>query len=893
MRFIRLAVLVASFVVAALLPAPPAWALTPATFTGPTNFAVGDNPNSVAVGDFNGDGDPDLAVANAFAASVSVLLGGAGGGFSAATNIATGGYPFAVAVGEFNGDGDPDLAVADGFNGIIKVLLGSTGGTFTGPTDFPAGSFPASIAVGDFNGDGDPDLAVADQGFGSGEILVLRGTAGGGFTAPTTVGTATGPSSIAVGEFNGDGDPDLAVADQFSGGVLVLLGSAGADFAAPATVASGSDPVSVAVGEFNGDGDPDLAVADQSPGEIMVLLGSTGGSFTGPTILTTDSGVSAVAVADFNRDGDPDLAVTNVNQSYVSVLHGDTGGTFTAPTNFAVGGTQTSVVAADFNGDGKPDVAATKFNANNVAVLLNSTVTNQAPAAAGDAYSTAEDTALTVAAPGVLGNDADPDGDPLTAVLGTGPSHGSLTLNANGSFSYTPAADYAGSDSFTYRASDGTLTSNVATVAISVTAVNDVPAAAGDAYTTAEDTALTVPAPGVLGNDADPDGDPLTAVLGTGPSHGSLTLNANGSFSYTPATNFAGGDSFSYRASDGTLTSNVATVAISVTAVNDVPVAAGDAYTTAEDTVLTVPAPGVLGNDADPDGDPLTAVLGTGPSHGSLTLNANGSFSYTPAGNFAGGDSFTYRASDGTLTSNVATVAISVTAVNDVPTVTVGAGGTCGTDDRSGTINLTVSDVESAATSLALSATSSNPTLLPAGNIAFAGSGAARTVTVRTVSGRTGTAVVTITVSDGQATSTVQLTVRAGGNGTDTVTGGSGADLILGQGGNDTLGGAGGNDLLCGGQGNDTLSGGGGDDTLVGSSGNDVLNGGDGVDLLSGGDGNDTLSGGAGDDSLVGAGGDDRLTGGLGADRFSGGPGRDRATDFTPAQGDTTDGTIP
>jgi Ca2+-binding RTX toxin-like protein len=144
--------------------------------------------------------------------------------------------------------------------------------------------------------------------------------------------------------------------------------------------------------------------------------------------------------------------------------------------------------------------------------------------------------------------------------------------------------------------------------------------------------------------------------------------------------------------------------------------------------------------------------------------------------------------------------------------VTVAAGGTCGTDDRSGTINLTVSDPESAATAITLSATSSNPLLLPTGNIAFAGSGAARTVTASTVAGRTGTAVVTITVSDGQATSTVQLTVRSGGNGTDTVTGGDGADLILGQGGNDTLGGAGGNDLLCGGEGNDTLSGGGGDD---------------------------------------------------------------------------------
>ena len=149
-------------------------------------------------------------------------------------------------------------------------------------------------------------------------------------------------------------------------------------------------------------------------------------------------------------------------------------------------------------------------------------------------------------------------------------------------------------------------------------------------------------------------------------------------------------------------------------------------------------------------------------------MNANGSFTYTPAANYNGPDSFTYRANDGTLDRNLATVTITVTAVNDAPTVTVAAGGTCGTDDRSGTINLTVGDVENAATSLALSAASSNPTLLPVGNIAFAGGGATRTITVRTESGRTGTAVVTITVSDGQATSTFQLTVRAGGKGTVT-----------------------------------------------------------------------------------------------------------------------------
>jgi VCBS repeat-containing protein len=856
MRWIRLAILLASTLFAALLLAPPAWAVTSVTFTGPTSFAVGDGPNSVAVGDFNGDGDPDLAVANEFAGSVSVLLGGAGGSFTA-TNIAIGGFPFAVAVGDFNRDGNPDLAVAKAFDGVISVLLGRPDGSFGAATNFPAGSFPAAVAVGDFDGDSDPDLAVTDQV--TGEILVLRGTVGGSFTAPATLGTATGPFSIAVGEFNGDSDPDLAVADPFSGGVLVLLGKAGATFTAPATVASGSDPISVAVGDFNGDGDPDLAVADQSPGEIMVLLGSTGGTFTGPTILTTgDSVLSAVAVADFNRDGDPDLAVSNNNfdLSRVSVLLGDTGGTFTGPTHFAVGSTQTSVVAADFNGDGKPDLAATKFNTDNVAVLLNSTVTNRAPVATNDAYSTTEDTALTVAAPGLLGNDSDPDHDSLSAVRVSGPSHGTLTLNASGSFTYTPDDNFNGSDSFAYRANDGTVDSNQATVTIMITATNDRPTADGDTYSTAEDTTLTVNPPGVLDNDNDPEHDPLSAVLVSGPSHGTLTLNADGSFTYSPEDDFNGTDSFTYRASDGSLSSDSAKVTLTVTTVNDTPTAANDAYSTTEDTALTVAAPGVLDDDSDPDHDPLSAVRVSGPSHGTLTLKADGSFTYTPENNFNGSDSFTYRASDGSLADS-ATVTLTVTASNDSPSVRVAAGGTCGRDDHSGTVKLTVDDVESSGAELTLSAASSSSALVPTSNVDFTGSGAARTMTLSTVDGRSGTATLTVTVTDGQASDTVQVTVKVGGGGKDTLTGGSGADLLLAQSNNDTLIGGDGNDVLCGDS------------------------------------GGDTLSGGAGDDSLGGGSGTDQLTGGRGADRFNGGSGTDTVTDFTAAEGDIAEDPIP
>ena len=306
---------------------------------------------------------------------------------------------------------------------------------------------------------------------------------------------------------------------------------------------------------------------------------------------------------------------------------------------------------------------------NTATVSITVNPINDPPVAANDSYSTNEDTTLTVAAPGVLANDTDVDGNPLTAVLiaSTSTDHGTLTLNANGSFTYTPAANYNGPDSFTYRANDGTANSNTATVSIIVNAVNDVPVAANDSYATNVDTALTVAAPGVLANDTDVDGDPLTAAVVTTVSHGTLTLNANGSFTYTSTVSYTGPDSFTYRANDGTANSNTATVSITVNAVNNAPVAANDSYSTNEDTALTVAAPGVLANDTDADGDPLTAAVVTTVSHGTLTLNANGSFTYTPAANYHGADSFTYRANDGTANSNTATVSITINPVNDAP----------------------------------------------------------------------------------------------------------------------------------------------------------------------------------------------------------------------------------
>ena len=293
-------------------------------------------------------------------------------------------------------------------------------------------------------------------------------------------------------------------------------------------------------------------------------------------------------------------------------------------------------------------------------VVLTVTAVNDAPVAGVDSFAATEDTTLNIAAPGVLSNDTDAEGSPLVPTLIRNALHGAVTLSANGSFQYVPVANYSGTDSFTYSVSDGLLSSAAVTVVLNVAAVNDAPVAVGNSYTATEDVALSVAAPGVLAGDSDVDGNTLRALVVAPPTRGSLTLNINGSFVYTPTANLNGVDTFTYKANDGLLDSNVVTVTINVAAVNDAPVGVADSYSTNQNAPLVVPPRGVLNNDTDGDGDALTATLVTGPAHGTLTLNADGSFSYTPTTGYNGPDSFTYTAADAGLTSATTTVSLTV-----------------------------------------------------------------------------------------------------------------------------------------------------------------------------------------------------------------------------------------
>ncbi len=300
-------------------------------------------------------------------------------------------------------------------------------------------------------------------------------------------------------------------------------------------------------------------------------------------------------------------------------------------------------------------------DSNIATVEITVTGINDAPVVVNDSYMINEDTILNMLAPGVLSNDQDVEGDVLSVELVSNVSYGELTLNTTGGFTYTPTANYYGTDSFTYRAYDGQLYSGVAVVTIAINNLNDPPVALYDSYTVVEDSLLNVPAPGILSNDTDPEGGALEANKVSDPTHGSLTFNSDGGFTYLPASNYYGTDSFTYVANDGQANSNVATVNITVTSVNDPPVANPQAKTVAEDSSIAIVLTG-----ADVDGDALTFTVVTQPAHGTLS-GLPPSLTYTPSPDYSGSDSFTFKTSDGRVDSNVATVNITVTPVNDAP----------------------------------------------------------------------------------------------------------------------------------------------------------------------------------------------------------------------------------
>lgn len=288
-------------------------------------------------------------------------------------------------------------------------------------------------------------------------------------------------------------------------------------------------------------------------------------------------------------------------------------------------------------------------------LLLQFAFAQTPPVAVNDTFTTNKNISVTFY---VLANDYDIDGDPLSITILTAPSHGTASVNGN-NINYVPVQNYSGSDSLVYVICDTTNRCDTATVYITITANNNPPVAENDNYTIPQNTATVF---AVLSNDYDADGEPLTVTLLTPPANGTATVNG-GQVTYTPNNNYTGTDSFVYVICDTTNTCDTATVFITITNTNNFPVAVNDNYTILQNTTTTLPA---LSNDYDADGDVLTVTVLTPPANGTVTVNGT-QFTYVPATNYTGTDSFVYVICDITGLCDTATVYIIITGNNTVP----------------------------------------------------------------------------------------------------------------------------------------------------------------------------------------------------------------------------------
>jgi len=331
------------------------------------------NLEAVAVGDFNGDGIPDLAVVDADGRQLAIMLGLGKGRFSAPVHYYNApGFPVAIVAGDFNRDGKLDLAVAADSNQVY-LYLGNGDGSFTAGKSFGIpGQWPGWMKTADFNGDGILDIAVTSAGDyeSNGAVSILLGKGDGTFQPAVGYGFAEYQYGLAIADFNRDGKPDFAVANYASDSVSVFLGDGTGKFKEKGTYPAGSKPIDLATADFNNDGNWDLATAIDTGG-YAVLLGKGDGSFGPPKSSSLPGNTFAVSAADFDGDGNADLAVLTNGYALVYLLRGKGDGTFDRAIGSNIGTGSHGMAVADLNGDGALDLAVPNYEGGEVSVLLN------------------------------------------------------------------------------------------------------------------------------------------------------------------------------------------------------------------------------------------------------------------------------------------------------------------------------------------------------------------------------------------------------------------------------------------------------------------------------------------------------------------------------------------
>jgi VCBS repeat-containing protein len=646
-----------------------------------------------------------------------------------------------VAASDVDGDSLTYSLFSQPVNGTV-TLNPATGGFIYSPTPNFNGSDSFVVTISDGNG----GTTTSKINIGVIPVNDAPNTSNLNLTTPENVAISSQVKASDV-----DGDSLLfSLGSSPAHGTVSLNSATGTFVYTPTTNFNGGDSFTVIVSDGNGGTATSLVVIGVTPVNDAPVSSNQN--------LTTNENVPINgAISATDADGDTLTYTTTGSPANGSVVLNSVTGAFTYTPNTGYSGSDSFVVTIS---DGNGGVTTSTVN-------IGVNAINHAPTANDDTAITDEGIAVAVA---VRGNDTDPNGDSLTVTGVTQGANGSVVIDAaTGNPIYTPNAGFTGTDSFTYTISDGGATSvAVVTVTVNpVVPVNQAPVAVADAIIVAEGgtvSTLNGGATSVLANDTDADGDPLTAVLVSGPANGSLVLNPNGTFNYIHNGSETTTDSFTYKVNDGTADGNTVTVNITVTPVNDAPVANDDFYTINENQTLVIPLPmGALTlNDTDAEGDTLSVSQIFNSVNGSVSF-VGGDFVFTPNANFSGTASFDYRISDGKGGTATATVHITVVAVDDPTIANPDTKTTAEDTPTSGNVLNNDSDADNALTvaTFSINGTSYNAndtatipgvgtfTLISAGNYLFQPAadyhGSVPTITYTTNTGASSTLDITVT----------------------------------------------------------------------------------------------------------------------------------------------------
>jgi hypothetical protein len=723
--------------------------------------------------------------------------------------------------------GDEDTIISG------NVLDNDVAGTGDTLTVTPATITTSNGGTVTLNADGSFSYQGAANFYGTdGFSYTVNDGNGGSATADVTLDVGMVNDDPVAGDDAASGNEDEIIAGTLLDNDTDVDGDTLTAVAETITTANGGSVTINADGTFSYQGAADFNGLDSFD---YTVTDGNGGTDIGTVSLTVGAVNDDPVADDDDFSGNEDELITGTLLDNDTDVDGDILSTVPETITTANGGTVIINAdgtfsyqgAANFNGSDTFDYTVTDGNGgtDTATVSLNIDAVNDDPVAFDDAASGDEDEIITGT---LLDNDTDVDGDILSAVAETitTANGGSVTINADGTFSYQGAADFNGSDSFDYTVTDGNGGTDIGTVSLTVGAVNDDPVAFDDTASGDEDELITGT---LLGNDTDVDGDILSAVAETitTANGGSVIINADGTFSYQGAANFNGSDSFDYTVTDGNGGTDIGTVSLNVGAVNDDPVAMDDDFTGNEDEVITG---NLLDNDSDVDGDTLSvdAQTLTTANGGSVTINADGTFSYQGAANFNGTDSFTYTARDSSGASDVANVTIGVAAVNDAPIPqadhfnglrNVDITGNVLADNGAGPDYDVDGDTLSVQPGTFMTDMGGSVELNADGSFTYTPEGdfyGADSFQYTLLDGNGGTATWTVTLS-------VNLDPSESIIGTDdgeTIDGTPADDEIFALGGDDTVRGQGGDDTVYGGEGNDILY---GDDGILSSTTQDKV----------------------------------------------------------------------